>query len=386
MGRKVSRKRYYEEGGRKYPGCFYYESADGRDRVYYVQYRKNGKMVTAKHGKKSHGESLRRAVKFREDLIAGKAKTRQEQREEEKLRKARDIDHLYERYLKDKKGRGRNDSLFNHWVRPYWAGKDIERATNTDAANFRVWLEAMISSKGTPLSPQTVKHAIALFRRVVRHGKSNIEGFTLLIDDFYVPNVNNEKTEDLTPEQLKSLLGVLTADTVLTIGKTGRQYNCRINRAVADMMLLALTTGMRRGEIIKLQWQHVNYARRKIVIRAPKGGTDVTIPMSSSARAIMKRQKRNSMFVFPGKNGGKRRHVDMQARKLRDLAGLPKDWRPFHGLRHYYATELVARGAGITVVSALLGHKSIEITMRYAMAREKEKVEAVELISIGDEI
>ncbi len=67
------------------------------------------------------------------------------------------------------------------------------------------------------------------------------------------------------------------------------------------------------------------------------------------------------------------------------MAGLPKDFRPCHGLRHFFATELAASGKSITVISELLGHKSIEITKRYAKVRDEEKQEAVELVSIGGE-
>jgi integrase len=370
----------------KYPSIYGETLADG-DITYYAAYRdENGKPKFAKHGRKSRGKTAKTASVWRADLMRGKAKTKQQERNEEKVRKSRSIVHLYnDHYLKDRNGKGRNDSTFNNWVEPYWGGKDMEKVTNIDAANYEVWLKAQTSNRGKPLSDQSVKHAIGLYRRVLRHAKRHIEGFFLLIDDFSVPEVDNEVTEDLTTEEFASLLKVLMADTVPAKGKTGKTYQCKINRSVADILLLILNTGMRRGECLKLMWGHVNLDRGTIVLKDPKGKVDVNIPMSSGARAVLERQKKTSMYVFPGKDGGKRLHIDVQARKIRDLAGLPKTFRPCHGLRHYFGTELHAKGANIKVISELMGHKSIEITKRYIAAREEQKVAAVELVSIGGE-
>jgi integrase len=258
-------------------------------------------------------------------------------------------------------------------VLPWWQDKDITTATNQDCANYRIWLE-----ESGDLKPQSIKHAIALFRRVVRHAKKHIHGFEIKIDDYSVPKVNNEVTEDLTQEQYQRLLSVLQSDKVTVEGKT-----VKINRAVADIMLLILNTGMRRGEVLKLQWQHVNFDRGTILLKEPKGGKDVLLPMNTGAREVLMRQKKTSMYVFPNPQGGKRSHINVQARKIRDLAGLPKDFRPLHGLRHYYATELASKGVDITVISELLGHKSVGITMRYVNARDEKKRMAVELVSVG---
>ncbi len=369
----------------KYPGVYEETLVDG-DITYYASYRdKNGKQQFPKGGRKSKGYTAKKCSEWRVDLMRGKAKTRQQIRDEEKVEKSRDIVHLYKQYLEDRNDKGKNDSLFEKWVKPYWNGKNIEKMENDDAANFAVWLAAQVSVKGTPLSDQTRKHAIAMFRRIVRHAKRHIKGFTLLIDDFSIPAVDNEKTEDLTPEQFSALLRVLNADTVGAKGKTGKTYQCKINRAVSDILLLILNTGMRRGECLKLMWGHVSFDRKTILLKEPKGGKDVTIPMSSGARAVLKRQKKSSMYVFPGKGGTMRLHIDVQARKIRDLAGLPKIFRPCHGLRHYFGTELAAQGVNITTISELMGHKGIEITKRYVKAREEQKIHAVELISVGGE-
>lgn len=351
------------------PGCWYYET-DG-NKVFYCSYRKEGKNVTAKCGESLRGYTMKHCVLHRADLLRGKASTNAELRRDKESEATRYIDKLYEHYHTERNGQGRNDSLFFRYVAVFWKDKDISTCTNVDAANFRCWLDKCESSRGGQLSKQTVKHAIALFRRIVRYADKTLQDFKLQVSAFDIPVVNNEVTEDLTPEELERLLHVLKTDTV--------------NRPVCEMMLLMLNTGMRRGEVQKLQWGHVDFERGGILLREPKGGKDVNIPMSSGARAVLLRQKRASLFIFPGKNGGKRGHFERAARRIRDLAGLGKDFRPCHGLRHYFGTELSDRGVDLVTISELMGHKGVEITKRYVKGREQRKKDAVELIAIGGE-
>ena len=104
-----------------------------------------------------------------------------------------------------------------------------------------------------------------------------------------MPQVHNEKTEDLTPEQLKKLLEVIDKDAHPHAG---------------DMMKMVLYTGMRRGEMFKLKWEDVDFKRGFILIRDPKGGPNQQIPLSDAAKTLLKSRPRSeSPFVFPGRDG-----------------------------------------------------------------------------------
>ena len=150
------------------------------------------------------------------------------------------------------------------------------------------------------------------------------------------------------------------------------------------MMRLALFTGMRRSEMLKLKWEHINFERNFITIKDPKGGQDAVIPLNDAARAALLSMPRvsDSPFVFPGRQGKARTDIHKATRAIADAAGLPKDFRPLHGLRHYFATTLASSGkVDLYHIQQLLTHKSSAMTQRYAKIRNDALREASNVIS-----
>ena len=178
--------------------------------------------------------------------------------------------------------------------------------------------------------------------------------------------VNSEKTEDLTPDELSRLLEAMDKSD---------------NIQAADLMRMALFTGMRRSELFKLQWPDLNFERGFIIIRDPKGVKDKTIPMNAEARKMLENIERtNSPFVFPGRSGRRRVDVHKSVNRIKDAAGLPKDFRALHGLRHVYASMLASSGkVDIYTLQKLLTHESPEMTQRYAHQRDHALRAASEL-------
>ncbi len=103
-----------------------------------------------------------------------------------------------------------------------------------------------------------------------------------------IPRLNNQTTEDLSPEQTKKLTEVLDAEE---------------DQTAANVMRLALFTGMRRGEIFKLRWDDIDFRRGFITLRDPKPGADETIPLSDAVREIFEKIQHDEQneFVFPGR-------------------------------------------------------------------------------------
>ena len=172
------------------------------------------------------------------------------------------------------------------------------------------------------------------------------------------PKPYNEKTEDLTPEQLTKLLEAIEKD---------------IHTQAGPIMKMALFTGMRRGELFKLRWKDVNFEKGFILLKDPKGGPDQKIPLNDAARDLLKLCSRSkSPYVFPGRNGKQRTDIHHAVNKIRDKAGLPKEFRALHGLRHVYASMLASSGeVDMYTLQKLLTHKSPVMTQRYAHLRNE---------------
>ncbi|MHB1351623.1 MAG: tyrosine-type recombinase/integrase [Desulfobulbaceae bacterium] len=204
-------------------------------------------------------------------------------------------------------------------------------------------------------SPQTVKHVMGILKRINNFAisKGLAPGLNFFIQ---APRVDNIKTEDLNAGQLASLFEAIRASSHVTAGA---------------MMQCALFTGMRRGEMFKLRWPDIDFERGFITLRDPKGGTSQKIPLNESARGLFASLPRSSEFVFPGRGGRQRVDINKQLNEIKTAAGLPKDFRPLHGLRHTYASMLASSGqVDMFVLQKLLTHKTPAMTQRYAHLRD----------------
>jgi integrase len=180
-----------------------------------------------------------------------------------------------------------------------------------------------------------------------------------------MPKVNNLKTEDLNAQQMARLLTILRDGTVTD--KDGKKTV--LDPDAREIMLLAIYTGMRRGEIFRLTWEDVDFRRGFITLREPKGGTDQTIPLPDEARDLLEHRPRRKdcPYIFPGRGGKMKADASKHFRAIRAAAKLPKDFRPMHGLRHVFASMLASSGeVDLYTLQRLLTHKSPTMTQRYA--------------------
>jgi len=209
------------------------------------------------------------------------------------------------------------------------------------------------------LAPATVKQVLVLLKRIINYGVKR--GLCPAIDPsklhFEMPRVNNLKTEDLTPDQLESLLKAIDEDSHPQAG---------------PMMKMALFTGMRRSEMLRLKWKDIDFEKGFITLVDPKGGPDQKIPLNDAARDFLSNYVRTgSEYVFPGRGGKKRSDIKKPVNTIKEKAGLPKDFRPLHGLRHVYASMLASSGqVDMYTLQKLLTHKSPSMTQRYAHLRD----------------
>jgi len=263
------------------------------------------------------------------------------------------IDRLWTAYKEarpDLKALKTDESRYHKYLLFPFVDKEPKEILQFDVDRLRL-------SLGKSRSPQTVKHVLILLDRIVNHGvKKGLS--TALPFKVQKPEVHNNKTEDLTDEQIRDLLHAIDEDSNVQVG---------------NMLKLALFTGMRRGEIFKLQWQDIDFRRGHIAIRNPKGGKDAVIPMSEPAQTLLQNiPKKKGPLVFPTHDGKQHVTVQNQVRRIREAAGLPKDFRPFHGLRHVFASMLASSGKiDMYTLQKLLTHKSPLMTQRYSHLRDE---------------
>jgi integrase len=128
------------------------------------------------------------------------------------------------------------------------------------------------------------------------------------------------------------------------------------------LLIMALHTGMRRGEILDLLWKDVDFLRRLITVQKSKNGEKRAIPISQTLLAVLKGIKVRDFSgrVFPISVRSLREGFE----KALEKAGI-EDFH-FHDLRHTFATRLVQNGVDLYRVKELLGHKTLSMTTRYA--------------------
>ena len=345
--------------GTKYPGVLFRETTDTPDgkpeRVFYIRYRKNGRQVFEKCGSsKRDGMTPAKANYLRGERINGRELPNVERREADRRRRDKlTISGIWEAYKAarpDVKGMRFDDNRFTVHLSESIGGLLPDELTPAHIEKVR----ATVARKHTP---GTVKNVLELARRILRWGASAgyCEPVSVRIT---LPKVNNLRTEFMSDEQIKAYMAALDNEPDIK---------------GANFLRLALLSGMRKGEIINLKWTDIDFQRGFITLRDPKGGTDAVIPMSDAARAVLETHPRTkSPYVFPGRGGNKRADFKRIAVKIKKRAGLPKDFRPLHGLRHSFASTLASSGVvDLYTIQRLMTHKSPVMTQRYAHLRDE---------------
>lgn len=137
------------------------------------------------------------------------------------------------------------------------------------------------------------------------------------------------------------------------------------------LVLMALDTGARLGELLRIEWRDVDLKQGAILIRRTKNHRPRLLRTSARLRRVLAGQREEQIAkdqrIFPALIGGDERLKAYAHRTYRRTCadvGLP-DLR-FHDLRHLTAINLVRAGLDLPSVQATLGHKSLESTLRYA--------------------
>jgi integrase len=346
-----------------YPGVYFIEGTaigSGKsEKIYYIVYRRQGKLIEEKAGRQFQDDMTpARAAQIRTQRIQGAQPSNKAKRDAMRAQKEAEaniwtINKLWSEYLNnnpDLKGKATDKNRFDNHIKPIFGNKEPKDIFPLEIDRLQIKL---LKEK----QPGTVKNVLELMRRIINFGvKKNLcPGLAFTIE---MPKVNNLKTEDLTDEQIAKLIAAIETAT---------------NAQAANFMKMVLFTGMRRGELFRLKWDDVDFERGFIHIREPKGGKDQTIPLNGDARKVLLNHARSkSPYIFPGRNGKQLTDIRRPVNRIKNEAGLPKEFRALHGLRHLFATMLASSGkVDMYTLQKLLTHKSPLMTQRYAHLRDK---------------
>ena len=192
-----------------------------------------------------------------------------------------------------------------------------------------------------------------------------------------LPKVEHQEMQTIPAEQLQAFLQEAKA--------TG----------VYEMYYIELATGLRRGELLGLKWQDIDWKNGVIKVRRQVARVDGqikeaplktknsyrTVTISQQAIEVLKEQKKktNDTYVFPSPNGGpiSPDSVNNMLKRVLERAGIPKV--RFHDLRHTFATIALQNGVDIKTVSGMLGHFSAGFTLdTYAHVTTSAQKEAAQ--------
>lgn len=260
--------------------------------------------------------------------------------------------------------------ILKRYLEPELGRMRLDQITVREIDKFK----AKLLKRG--LSPKTVNNALAVLSKMLRYA----EEIDLIGS---VPRLHMLKT----PPPEFDFLTFKEADRLLKAAEKDPDWHA--------MILTALRTGLRYGELCELRWKDVDLKVGRIMVMRsftkghvtpPKNGKAREVPLSPATADRLKSHRHlRGELVFCKPDGGRRIHrrADVAIKKFCRLAGLRKiGW---HVLRHSFASHLVMRGRSLKEVQELLGHSDFKQTLRYAHLAPTVKRDAVATLDEPDD-
>lgn len=283
----------------------------------------------------------------------------------------RTLDELAGEYLDFKRAKGKrslaDDALaLTRRIVPWFGAETlVTEMTALRIAQYDRERSAGLSRLKRPVTPATVNRELALIRHMLRLGEE--WGY---LDK--APRVRMGKE----PE---GRLRFLSEDEAVRLLKAAGESQ---NPYLTAIVTTGLHTGMRRGEILGLAWERVDFARGVLLVERTKSSRRREIPMNRAVYDVLEPLAADARRALPAPSPGERRR-DPEGLIFRKKASGAAwgsirtaferacveakvfDFR-FHDLRHTCASWLVMRGRSLKEVQELLGHQTFAMTLRYA--------------------
>ena len=253
------------------------------------------------------------------------------------------LGNLLNRYLKEvtphKKSRDKETWRVKALLKRFISGVGLPNLTSTIISNFKTLRLAD--------GARTTRYDLALIRHCLEFARLEW-GYYLPINPVDLvskPKLNKPRDRRVSAYDIDKLVHALR-ETKVTYLK--------------PLILIALETGLRQGELIKLLWKDVDLDSRLLKVRDTKNGEDRVIPLSNKSLSILESLPR------PGKTVFNASHSSLQNawKRLIKRSGLID--LHFHDLRHEAISRFIERGLAIPEADSISGHKAQTMLLRYA--------------------
>jgi integrase len=363
-----------EPVGGKYEGVWINKLKNG-DISYYINYRdEHGIPVKLQVGKKTKASDFSIKDAYSK-LIEIKYKLQHDQEPIIKTNRISKIkfDDIWEEFFKYAKGNKKSylidEQNYNKHIKPIFGNKNVKNITSLDYENFK---QTLVSKD---LEAQTVKHQLTLIRTIINYAIKHdiLKNFTNPISNGKVkmPEIDNKRQGFLTKKQAKEILEILKSTHTLTYHLT----------------VLLLFTGARFSEITgasdkknkvgdgtPLRWNDVNFNSNTIFLKKTKNGNERYIAINNlllETLTYLYENKTNDYVISNSAGGIILRMPNYFATAVESI--IPDNKKRItkykitaHSLRHTHASWLAEEGLDILQIKEQLGHKNIDMTMRYA--------------------
>lgn len=278
----------------------------------------------------------------------------------------------------------------------HWKNKTIADITPKVIENYKesrqktAFAKRIVDGKEVVkyISSATINREIAALSKMFSLAIANGLARENPVRDVKKLRVTNKLERHLSVEEEKRIFQVCDDD--FSFSNLPQEEQERLQRIhngehayLKPILIMALNTGMRKGEILNMTWDCVNFEKKEISALNTKNSKKNTIPMSNKLYETLLKMykcKNNDKYVFTNPyTGTKYTDIKKSFKTVCKLANV-KNLR-FHDLRHTGATRMVAAGVPLPVVKQILNHASIQTTMRYAHTMREQEILAVEALA-----
>jgi site-specific recombinase XerD len=235
------------------------------------------------------------------------------------------------------------------------AGKTLRQVVPGD-------VERYIGKRVAEVSPATVNRELAFLKRV----------FQVAIGDGYA-DINPVRAVKMFKENNKRVRFLSETEE--------ERLHAQLSQSDWSLVEFALQTGLRQAEQFHLRWENIDFPSRTVTVTRSKSGELRRVRMNDTVTRLLRdlAAYARGPWVFPSRT----RETSRDSQNFLHRSFLPALKRAgienfrWHDLRHTFASRLVMAGVDLRTVQELMGHHSIEMTLRYAHLSPEHQLDAV---------